>query len=134
MLTPHEQAEQDRINKVHAFDLRLAGMSQNEAERLAARDGAIMEEMRHALDALAARSGRETRCQQALQLARGGLAEGCDLAMRRLHGAGENDEYGWGAEANPWMALHPAVEVHALSLALDDLLTPEQRAATRISL
>lgn len=133
MLTRDEEAEQGRINDAHVFGLRLACMTQGDAERLALRDWRHLGEVRAALGDLAIRFGRETRCAQALQFARGGLAEGCDLAMQRIADAEGRDLPEWGAAADPWMALHPAVEAHALVLALSDLLTPEQRAATSIA-
>jgi hypothetical protein len=134
MLTKNEEAEQIRINKAHAFSLRLAHMTQPDVERLARRDQQYLHDLRPALNNLANRSGRERRCEQALQFARGGLIDGCDLAMQHIAGAGPNDTFGWGVAANPWMALQPAVEVQALAFALDDLLTPAQRAAARVGI
>lgn len=134
MLIPDEEVEQARINEAHALGLRLAHMTQGDAERLARRDWHHLGEARAALDDLAIRSGREMRCKQALQFARGGLAEGCDLEMQRIAEAEGHDLPEWGVAANPWMALHPAVEAHALVLALGDLLTPEQRAVAPIGL
>ena len=59
--------------------------------------------------------------------------DGCDRSMQQLAGAGDNDCFGWGVAANPWMLLFPAAEVHALALALSDLLTPAEEAATHFA-
>lgn len=134
MLTPAEQAEQAQINAATKFDRRLAALTQEQIRELRPFDKSRLERYRGELDALAARVGREDRCEQAMKWARGGLAEGCDSAMQQLaEAAGDGRLPEWGPDTDPWMALQASVELHAMSLALDDLLTDEQRRATRIA-
>jgi hypothetical protein len=133
MLTLSEEAEQTRINEAHRFGLHLAYLTQDDVERLASQPRPNLSAIRAALDDLAVRSSREIRCKNALEFARGGLTDGCDRSMQQLAGAGDNDCFGWGVAANPWMLLFPAAEVHALALALSDLLTPAEQAAAHFA-
>jgi hypothetical protein len=134
MLTTAEQAEQDRINQAHAFGLRLARLYQGDVERLEVPQPPCLGDLRAELDDLASCSRRRERCNQALQFACGGLIDGLDASMQRIaDAAGDGREPAWGPGADRWMELRPAVEIHALSLALDDLLSPAQRARARIT-
>jgi len=92
-------------------------------------------ELRHALGSIDEDPSKsEDASTLAVQWARGGLAGGCDVAMQRIaEDAADGRLPEWGADTNPWMALQLSVELHAMSLALDDLLTEEQCHDSRIA-
>lgn len=133
MLTPAEYAEQSRINRTVAFSRRLATLVHQEVLEIRSRSESTVTGRRGDLEALAVRHARQERCDEAMLRARGGLAEGCDGAMQRIaDDAGDGRLPEWGPDADPWMHLQSAVELHAISLTLDDLLTERERRETRI--
>jgi hypothetical protein len=134
MLSLQEEAEQRRINRAQAFGRSLAALSDDETLTLRGPDDASVAQHRRELGAIALDAGRQERCARATQWARTELAGGCDCAMQQIaQAAGDGRLPEWGSQTDPWLALQPSIELHAMSLVLDDLLTDEQRRTTRIA-
>jgi hypothetical protein len=133
MLTLMERAEQERVDGANAFGHRLAELTKDDVVRslrTRPRQPGPVRPLSRLLptppdEALAASSRW-----------RGHSEASSKTAIWEMHRvaapAGDGRLPEWGVGADPWMALQPAVEVHALSVALDDLLTNAQHQAARI--
>jgi hypothetical protein len=133
MLPLTEQSEQLRINRTNEFDHQLATLTHEAVSAIPLISASRLAKLRAKIEALAADAKRQERCEQAMRWARAGLAEGCDAAMQRIaQDAGDGRLPKWGPDTDSWMALQPAVELHAMSLTLDDLLTEDERRKSRI--